>query len=78
MAYDTEYNRLQLRSKEITKSFSKVNEKTDIRTVISAYMPPNGAIRVFDATGEKIEGFETVGGIKNYKPQFKQGCTIFN
>ena len=74
MAYDSEYNRLQLRSKEITKSFSKVNEKTDIRTVIGAYMRPNGAIRVFDATGKKIEGFETVGGIKNYKPQFKQGA----
>ena len=72
MAYDTEHNQLQLRSMELTKSFSKVNEQTDIRTVIGAYMPPNGAIRVYNAAGEKIEGHETIGGLKNYKPQFKQ------
>ncbi|QUW20998.1 HAMP domain-containing histidine kinase [Sporosarcina sp. Marseille-Q4063] len=72
MAYDTEYNQLQLRSNEITKSFSKVNEKTDINTVIGAYMPPNGAIRVYDAAGKEIKGLNTVGEIKNYKPQFKQ------
>ena len=71
MAYDTEYNQLQLRSTEITKSFSNTNEQTDIRTVINAYMPPNGAIRVYNDVGEKIEGQDTVGGIKNYKPQFK-------
>ena len=73
MAYDTEYNQLQIRSMELTKSFSKVNEQTDIGTVISAYMPPNGAIRVYDAAGKKIEGQDTVGGIiKDYKPQLKQ------
>lgn len=72
MAYDTEYNQLQLRSNEITKSFSKVNEKTDINTVIGAYMPPNGAIRVYDAAGKEIKKYDTVGEIKKYKPQFKQ------
>jgi two-component system, OmpR family, sensor histidine kinase ArlS len=72
MAYDTEYNQLQLRSTELAKSFSKVNEKTDIRTVISAYMPPNGAIRFINGAGEKIGGLDTVGEIKFYKPQFKQ------
>ena len=65
----TNYN---FRSTEITKSFSNTNEQTDIRTVINAYMPPNGAIRVYNAVGEKIEGQDTVGGIKNYKPQFIQ------
>jgi two-component system, OmpR family, sensor histidine kinase ArlS len=72
MAYDTEYNQLQLRSNEITKSFSQVNEKIDIGTVIGAYMPPNGAIRVYDASGKIIKKYDTVGTIKKYKPQFKQ------
>ena len=35
-------------------------------------MPPNGAIRVYDAAGIEIKKFDTVGEIKNFKPQFKQ------
>ena len=73
MAYNTEYKQLQLQATEMTKSFNQVNEKTDIGTVIGAYMPPNGAIRVFDSTGKKISTFETVGGIKEYTPEFTDG-----
>ncbi|WP_172372580.1 sensor histidine kinase [Sporosarcina jiandibaonis] len=73
MAYDTEYNQLQLQSMELTQSFSKVNKKMDIRTVIGAYMPANGAIRVYDSAGKEIAGQDTIGEIKFYKPQFKQG-----
>ena len=72
MAYNTEYKQLQLQATEMTKSFNQVTEKTDIGTVIGAYMPPNGAIRIFDNTGEKINSFETVGGIKEYIPQFTE------
>ena len=73
MAYNTEYKQLQLQATEMTKSFNKVTEKSDIGTVIGAYMPPNGAIRIFDSTGEKINSFETVGGIKEYTPKFTAG-----
>lgn len=72
MAYDTEYNQLHSRSQEITKSFSQMTEGVDPSTVIRAYMPPNGAIRVFDAAGKKKEAIESVGEIKNFKPNIKK------
>ena len=72
MAYDSEYNQLDQQTKDITKSFSKMTVQNDPRTVMSAYMPPSGAIRIFDSTGKKIEALETVGEIKNFKPKFNQ------
>ena len=72
MAYDTEYNQLHIRSQEITKSFSKMTDEVNPDTVIRAYMPPRGAIRIFDTAGKEKKAIETVGSIKNFNPKFKQ------
>ena len=72
MAYDTEYNQLHRQSQELTKSFSQMTEGVNPKTVIRAYMPPNGAIRVFDAAGNKKQAIETVGEIKNFNPKFNK------
>ena len=52
MAHDTEYNQLLLRSKEVTASLSKMTVEMDAGTVVEAYVPPNGAIRIVDGTGK--------------------------
>lgn len=72
MAYDTEYNQLQNRSEEITKSFSKMTEGIDPLTVIRAHMPPNGAIRIYDSAGAPKELVESARGLKNFTPTFKR------
>lgn len=72
MAYDTEYNQLQIGSEEMTKSFSKMTAQTDPSTVTLAHMPRDGAIRIFDEEGAQIESKESKVGLKNFTPTFKQ------
>jgi len=72
MAYDTEYNQLHIKSQEITKSFSHMSEEVNPSTVIRAYLPPNGAIRIYDAVGGKKKAIESVGEIKDFEPTFKK------
>lgn len=72
MAYDTEYNQLHRQSQEITKSFSQMTEDVDPKTIIRAYKNPNGAIRVFDVTGDELVAIEAIGEVRNFTPIFKK------
>lgn len=74
MVYDTEHRQLRLQSEEMTKSFSNMTEQVDPDTVLRAHMPRDGAIRVFDETGNELTFGESEVGLKKFEPTFKQGA----
>lgn len=54
LAYNTEYKQLQSRGDELSTALSKLEAQTNIKQVIRAYMPTNGAVYVYDED-EKLE-----------------------
>lgn len=72
MTYDTEYKQLQIQSQEMTTTISKMTEQTDPSIVMRAYMPLDGAIRIFDETGKVIESRESAVELKKFTPTFKK------
>lgn len=73
MAYDTEYKQLRTHSEELASSLSKSGEQTEPVTILRAFLPPDGALRILDAKGKvKIE-VQSVNSIKNYTPQINKG-----
>ena len=73
LAYDTEYNQLKTQSQDLITSLSKMTGKTNPATVLYAYRPPNGAVRILDPTGKvKVES-SSAEGIKSYQPEIKPG-----
>ncbi|CAM3272111.1 HAMP domain-containing histidine kinase [Filibacter tadaridae] len=73
MAYDTEYNQLRMQAEELTSSLSKMTSQNDSATVLRAYIPPNGAIRVLDSEGKEKVTVASAEGIKSFNPVIKQG-----
>ena len=69
MAYDTEYNQLRLQSDELTSSLSQMTGKNDPSSVLRAYIPPNGAVRIIHATGEVKPAVQNVIGIESFLPE---------
>lgn len=72
MAYDTERHQLQKQADQLTTSLSKMTEQTDPTIVIRAYLPQNGAIRIFDEMGKSKASVDSASGFKEFKPIFKQ------
>lgn len=73
LAYDTEYHQLQTQSKDLIGSLSRMTEQTDPGTVLLAYIPPNGAVRILDSTGKvKVES-QSAEGIESYTPELVPG-----
>ncbi|WP_338654759.1 HAMP domain-containing sensor histidine kinase [Sporosarcina psychrophila] len=73
LAYDTEYNQLKTQSQDLIASLSQMTEKTNPATVLHAYRPPNGAVRILGPTGKlKVES-ESAEGIRSYHPEIKPG-----
>src|SRR5690606_22280883 len=54
MVQDTEYRQLLTRSKELTAALSQTTPETDVATVLRAFLPPNGAVRVSKAAGKEV------------------------
>jgi len=73
MAYDTEYNQLHERANELTYSLSRTSEQMDPSTVLRAYLPPSGSVRVIDETGAVIPGPQNVEGIEHFQPELQEG-----
>ena len=48
LTYNTEYKQLQYRADELSTALSQLDAQTNIQQVISAYLPINGAVRVYD------------------------------
>lgn len=73
LAFDTEYNQLKTQSQELIASLSKMNGKTNPATVLHAYSPPKGAVRILDPTGKvKVES-PSEEGIESYSAEIKPG-----
>ncbi|NYF23316.1 ATP-binding protein [Sporosarcina sp. JAI121] len=73
MAYDTEYQQLKTQSNELIATLSKITGQNDPATVLRAYLPPNGAVRILNSTGKvKVES-ESVEGMKHYIPRMATG-----
>ncbi|HJF34265.1 MAG TPA: HAMP domain-containing histidine kinase [Sporosarcina psychrophila] len=69
MAYDTQYHQLKTQSNELIASLSKMTEKNDPATVLRAYIPSNGAVRILDPTGKVKVRTQTAEGIERYNPE---------
>ena len=73
MAYDTEYHQLKTQSNELIATLSKITGQNDPETVLRAYIPPNGAVRIVNSTGKvKVES-GSVEGIRDYNPKMVTG-----
>ncbi|MGX9133015.1 sensor histidine kinase [Rummeliibacillus sp. JY-2-4R] len=69
MAYDTEYQQLLDESKELVTSINQTSSFNDPATILRAYIPVNGAIRIVDHTGKLIVNVQSIEGIENYNPE---------
>ncbi len=69
MAFDTEYHQLKTQSEDLIASLSQMTKQNDPATVLRAYIPPNGAVRILDSTGKvKVES-QSAEGIGRYNPK---------
>lgn len=69
MAYDTEYRQLLEESQELVTSISQTSGINDPATILRAYIPTNGAIRIIDQKGKQLVAVQSMEGIESYKPQ---------
>ena len=73
MAYDTEYHQLKTQSVDLIASLSQMTGQNDPATVLRAYIPPNGAVRILNPTGKvKVES-QSAEGIERYNPEMAMG-----
>ena len=78
MAYEPSRNQLQVQSEQLTQSFSKMTDKTDPSAVIRAYLPRDGAIRIFGEAGQSLASVDSAAGFKGFTPTFKQDARYSN
>lgn len=69
MAYDTEYKQLLEESEELVTSISQTSSINDPATILRAYIPSNGAIRIVDQNDQQLVAVQSMEGIESYKPQ---------
>ncbi|QTD40458.1 HAMP domain-containing histidine kinase [Sporosarcina sp. Te-1] len=60
MSNTTEYKQLLSRSKELTAALSKIDQEEEVKIVLQAYIPANGAIRILDESGKPTITTESV------------------
>ncbi len=68
LAHDTEYHQLKMQSEDLIASLSRMTEQNPA-TVLRAYIPPNGAVRVLDSTGKVKVASQSAEGIERYNPE---------
>ncbi|HWI49474.1 MAG TPA: HAMP domain-containing histidine kinase [Rummeliibacillus sp.] len=71
MAYDTEYRQLLDESQELVTSISQTSMINDPATILRAYIPSNGGIRIVDDRGKSLVSVQSMEGIENYKPKLQ-------
>lgn len=71
MAYDTEYKQLLDESQELVTSISQTSTINDPATILRAYIPSNGSIRIIDRNGRQLVAVQSMEGIESYKPKLK-------
>ena len=73
MAYDTEYKQLRTHSEELASSLSKTVNQAEPTTVLRAFLPPDGMVRILDTKGKVKVEVQSVNGIKYFTPTIKKG-----
>ncbi|MBB4822905.1 signal transduction histidine kinase [Sporosarcina luteola] len=71
MSNTTEYKQLLSRSKELMAALSEIDQEEEVRIVLRAYVPANGAIRIIDASGESTVTTESVESLAKFHPSPK-------
>lgn len=69
MAYDTEYRQLLEESQDLVTSISQTSNINDPATILRAYIPNKGAIRIIEQNGKQLVAVQSMEGIEAYKPQ---------
>ena len=70
LAYDTEYKQLNGEIDDLITAISKLKEKDDAATLLRAYLPPNGGIRVVQSDTTKLF-VQSIEGLNNYYPEYQ-------
>lgn len=73
MAYNTEYKQLRTHSEELSASLSKLDAGAEPVTVLRAFLPPDGVLRILDVEGKVKVEVQSVNSIKNYTPKINKG-----
>jgi two-component system, OmpR family, sensor histidine kinase ArlS len=73
LAFDTEYHQLNTQSQDLIASLSRMTGQTDPATVLRAYIPPQGVVRIVDPTGKVKVAVQSAEGIENYSPEIMPG-----
>ncbi|SER66731.1 cell wall metabolism sensor histidine kinase WalK [Psychrobacillus sp. OK032] len=73
MAFDTEYKQLNIEVDELIAALSKVNKEADAATILRTYIPTNGGIRVIGGDEQLKLFVQTIDGVNDYYPNFKEG-----
>lgn len=63
MSYNTEYEQLLSRSKELTAALSSLETEEDAAMVLRAFVPSNGAIAIRDSSGKTIINVQSIDGL---------------
>ncbi|TSI10586.1 cell wall metabolism sensor histidine kinase WalK [Lysinibacillus sp. BW-2-10] len=59
LSIDTEAKQLHSRGEELLTALSKVDQTANVDTILRAYIPTNGAIRVLNTNGKEITSIST-------------------
>ncbi len=73
MAFDTEYNQLNSDVDELVSALSKMGVDDDPATILRAFIPPNGGIRVFNSEKTPIVFVESIEEMNEYFPELQEG-----
>lgn len=66
--HKTEYSQLLGSAKELTVALSKMTDEEEAETILRAYVPPNGALRVVDEKGEDVLTVQSMEGLDRKFP----------
>ncbi len=77
LAFDTEYHQLNTQSQNLIASLSGMTGQTSPATVLRAYIPPQGEVRIVDPTGKVKVAVQSAEGIENYSPEIMPGDQYF-
>ncbi|RUL49297.1 sensor histidine kinase [Lysinibacillus antri] len=72
LSIDTEAKQLHSRGEELLTALSKLDQTANVDTVLRAYIPTNGAIRVLNTNGKEITSISTSFSTEHVSSTFEE------
>ncbi|WP_432363304.1 HAMP domain-containing sensor histidine kinase [Sporosarcina sp. UB5] len=71
MSYNTEYEQLLGRAKELTAALSQLETEVDADIVLRAFIPANGAISIIDSSNKPLLNVQSLAGLGKVEGKIK-------